>query len=110
MSDDQPVGVASAEPEIVLSREPDPRAELVSLRAELANRTLEVEELRAIAAGARAEAAAQRTAFVRARQEAETAFVQARQAAAEADPAVPTMPGQVTLLDDSLSRARQASF
>ncbi len=110
MNDDQPLGVASADLEIVLSREPDPRAELVSLRAELANRTLEVEELRAIAAGARAEAAAQRTAFVRARQEAETAFVQARQEAEEADRAVRTMRGEVTVLDDALSRARQASL
>ena len=44
--------------------------EMVSLRADLANRALEVQELRDVVAGSRAEAAAQRAAFVRARQEA----------------------------------------
>jgi len=71
-------------------------AELVFLRADLANRTLEVQELRDVAAAARAEAAAQRAAFARARHEA-----------AETDRVIRAMRSEMPALNEALSGARR---
>jgi tetratricopeptide (TPR) repeat protein len=95
-------------------------AELASLRAELANLTLEIQELRDVAAAARAEAVAQRTAFVRARQEVterdrvsetspgETTMLdEAPSDAPEPNPAIATMRGDITPRNDALTRTRR---
>ena len=87
-------GIAGAERQRVEMEEKD--AALVALRADLANRALELQELQDVAAGSRAEAAAQRAAFIRARQEA-----------AEADMVVRTTRGEMTTLNEALSRAQQ---
>jgi tetratricopeptide (TPR) repeat protein len=85
-------------------------AELISLRADLANRVLEVQELRDVAAGSRAEAAAQRVAFVRARQETaekDTVIETMRGDATERDAAIERMHRELNSLTEVLARTRQ---
>jgi tetratricopeptide (TPR) repeat protein len=76
-------------------------AELVSVRTALANQTLEAQNLRDVAAGSRAEAVAQRVAFVRAWQEVaerNTVIETMRNEAAERDATIERMRGEIASL------------